>query len=491
MSIWSLNEKKRNIKKLNEDLYVDTLIIGAGITGMTSAYYLRNKKNICVVDANKIGHGVTLGTTAKINYFQQTIYQSIIKNSNYEKAKNYLNSQRDAISFLKDIIEKEKIKCDFEQVSSYVFANSKDEIDVLEKEVSFLRKNNILVKEANLPLKTKSYKAYYVDDTYIFHPLKYLNGIYNVVKDKVSIYENTKIIKYEKKKDFYYCYTENNVIKAKNIILACHYPFFLWPLLMPLKCSLEKSYMIVSKIPKYEKFTCINTNNPVFSCRFYKNKNDIYQISLAKSNDLSNLMNDAYYFKRVEDIFSLKKEDIILKYTNIDMMTPDNLPYIGNIKDNIYIGCGYNTWGMTNGVLASKIITDLVLNHKNKYEDVFNPNRFNKMNIIKLPSYVYNNLKAFVKTKINKNKDWYSKRVKFIKKNGKNIAIYKDEFEKLHVVYNKCPHMGCSLVFNEVEKTWDCPCHSSRFSLDGKCIKGPSNYDISYNEEFKNNDLIE
>ena len=160
-------------------------------------------------------------------------------------------------------------------------------------------------------------------------------------------------------------------------------------------------------------------------------------------------------------------------------MTTDRMPYIGKLKDNMYIACGYNTWGMTNGVLASKIISDLVMGIENKYTKLFNPMRFNLSNITSMPYILFSQTKSFLGTKLNKNKDWYN-RVKFYKKNGKNLATYKDKNGFNHTVYNKCPHLGCSLIFNEEEKTWDCPCHSSRFDIDGNCIKGPSNYDISY-----------
>ena len=141
MSIWNINLKKRNIKTLSSDKKVDILIIGGGMTGLNTAYFLRDKNDICVVDANLIGHGVTLGSTAKINYFQQTIYTQIINSTNYNNAVMYLNSQKEAISYIKDIIEKNKIDCDFKKVPSYVFANSEKEIQKLENEVYFLRKN--------------------------------------------------------------------------------------------------------------------------------------------------------------------------------------------------------------------------------------------------------------------------------------------------------------------------------------------------------------
>ena len=112
MSIWNINEKKRNIKELKNDKKVDILIIGAGMTGLTSAYYLKDNKKVCVVDANIIGHGVTMGSTAKINYFQQCIYTDIANSTNYNNAITYLKSQRDAICYIKNIIKGEKIDCD-------------------------------------------------------------------------------------------------------------------------------------------------------------------------------------------------------------------------------------------------------------------------------------------------------------------------------------------------------------------------------------------
>jgi len=484
MSIWNINEKERNVKKLDSDKKIDILIIGAGITGMTSAYFLKDK-DICVVDANRVGHGVTLNSTAKINYFQQTIYTDISTSTNYNNAVKYLKSQKEAINLIKNIIENENIDCDFKRAPSYVFASSYEELDVLEKEVKFLRRNNVEVIEKKLPIKANSVGAYYVNDTYIFNPIKYINKIYNILTHKkINIYEDSKITKIEKINNKYICYsTDDYKIIANKVILASHYPFFLIPFVMPLRCSIEKSYIVVSKVKKDKNFTCINTSNPIFSCRYYTDNDNIYQISLSKSHDITSNHNDLYFFDRVKEIFNLKDKDIVMEYTNVDIITPDHMPYIGEIKDNLYIGVGYNTWGMTNGVLAAKIISDDILGIGNEYKEVFKPNRINLQTILKLPIYIFNNAKSFIGSKLIKNKKWYSRRVKFYNEDGKCLASYKDEKGINHIVHNKCPHLGCSLIFNEVEKTWDCPCHSSRFDIDGKCIKGPSNYDISYNKK--------
>ena len=480
MSIWNKKEKIENVKVLNKDIETDILIIGAGITGMTTAYFLKDK-NITIVDANLIGHGVTLNTTAKINYFQERVYTKIKNMSGNDKAVKYLNSQIYAIKNIKEIIEKNSIECDFKQVTSFVFASKESEIEPLNKEIEFLKQNNIKVYEKKLNISIKNYKSYCVDDTYIFNPIKYLNGLKKILKN-INIYENTKIIKIEKQNNYYICHTDRYKIKTEKIVFATHYPYFLLPLMMPIKTEIEKSYVVVSKVKKDGEFTCISSSAPVYSCRFYNDGNYIYQISLAESHNTSIKQNDKEHFDNVKKIFKLKEKDIVMTYSNQDMMTPDHMPYIGEIKNNMYIGCGYNTWGMANSVLASKIISDLILEKENEYIEIFNPNRFNLANLVKLPIIMLSQIKSFFGPKLNKNKSWYSNRISFKSENGKSLAIYKDESGFKHVVHNKCPHLGCSLIFNEEEKTWDCPCHSSRFDINGKCIKGPSNYDISYKE---------
>ena len=125
MSIWSKDEKERKIITLDKNIEVDILIIGAGMTGLTTAYYLQNQPSICVVDAGLYGHGVTLNTTAKITYLQETIYTKIQSIADKEKAKKYLKSQRDAINYIKDIIENEHINCNFIKTPSYIFSSTK------------------------------------------------------------------------------------------------------------------------------------------------------------------------------------------------------------------------------------------------------------------------------------------------------------------------------------------------------------------------------
>lgn len=139
---------------------------------------------------------------------------------------------------------------------------------------------------------------------------------------------------------------------------------------------------------------------------------------------------------------------------------------------------------MTNGTIAGKLLSDLVLNQHNQYTELFSPNREITMEQIK-NFFIdgFTTASSFIDSKLNKNKDFYEN-VIFKNINNVECAIYIDENKQKHIVKNKCPHMGCSLIFNNEEKTWDCPCHGSRYDLDGNVIKGPSNQDI----KIKDND---
>jgi len=480
VSIWSDIKQDKICSRLEEDITTDVLIIGGGLTGLSTAYHLIDSNlKITLVEKNEVGQGVTSKTTGKLTYLQENVYSKLKSYHNQDIAKLYLNSQIDAIEIVKDIITKHNIECNFEKTKSFIFTHSQKE--KIEKEIEISKQLNIPLKETDkLPNGKNVLKAYYVEDTYVFHPIKYLYSLKNICLDNnISIYENTKIIKITKNDNYYECKTEKNKIKAKYIVLALHYPYFLIPFWMPLKSYIEKSYIQAFKTEKNYKFNAINISKPTISLRYHKDNQTNYEIYLRNSHNTSVKNNDKQNFEGL--LRNNKNPDYL--WSNKDIITNDRLPFIGAINEDktLLLGTGYNTWGMTNASIAGKILADIILKKENEYINLFNPLRsINKGKIINFPLILGSNALSFSKTKIKKQKYWYSDKVKFETRDGKNIAIYTDENKQQHIVYNLCPHLKCSLIFNETEKTWDCPCHGSRFDIDGKCIEGPSNYDITY-----------
>jgi len=476
-SIWQDYKFKNNFSTLNKNINVDVLIIGGGITGINTAYYLKETNlKVCLVEKNTLCSGITSKTTAKLTYLQENIYSTLSKYFNKDIAKKYFESQKYTIELVIKQIKENQINCNLEKNKSYLFD---DNIDKIDKEIEVLKDIGIDFTYTNiLPNNKIVNKGIYVSDTYVFHPLKYLDGLVNVIKEKIKIYEKTKIISIEKNNILYICKTNKNIIHAKKIIFACHYPYFLLPFLTPVKCYIEKSYIGAKKVNDNNKFNAINISKPIKSIRYYEDK-DIYEIFLTNSHNTcckENYKDNFKYF--INDTY-----DYV--WSNHDMITYDKLPFIGSINEDntMLIATGYNTWGMTNGSLAGKILSDIILERDNKYINLFNPKRcINLGKVINTPIILGSNFLSFSKSKLIKNKSWYNDNVRFEKRNGKDIAIYIDDAKKEHIVYNLCPHLKCGLLFNEVEQTWDCPCHGSRFTIDGKCITGPSNYDITYKE---------
>lgn len=154
-------------------------------------------------------------------------------------------------------------------------------------------------------------------------------------------------------------------------------------------------------------------------------------------------------------------------------------------NENIFIATGFNTWGMTNGWLSGKIISDIIMNKNNPYIDIFKPNRtINTKSFFKLIINSLGYLKVYTQTFIKKNYKFYHNKTKVIYENGKYIGVYTDQNRKKHKCNNLCPHLKCHLIFNYNEKTWDCSCHGSRFDIDGNIIASPSSIDIKKQELF-------
>lgn len=484
-SIWLEDVYPKKQKALNENIETDVLIIGGGITGITTAYALRNQGlSVCLVERNYIGSGVTSKTTGKLTYLQERIYTKLQNEYNYQTAKLYLQSQKKAIQLVKEIIQKEEFDCSLEKVTSYVFTDKETELQKLKKEYTLLKKMGVNVKEhQKLEIGLNSIYAISVEDTYVFHPLKYINNLKKICKKEgIQIYEDTTIQKIKRNNNLYICSGEKFSITAKQVVLACHYPYFIFPYLFPIKTSIETSYITASPVLEDAHTSYITSKNPTKSIRYY-NGDKKYCLYLSNSHKLGNHINKENQFDKT--IKEAKELYLSPKYvwSNEDIITYDHLPFIGEIKENLFIATGYNTWGMTNGTFAGFLLKDLILHIDNPYKDMFNPKRKNLLaKTISYPMNIFQNSKSYIQNKIKKQKKWYPQNLKFETINGKSIAIYSDE-QGIHKVYTNCPHMGCTLLFNEKEHTWDCPCHASKFDIDGKCIKGPSTKNITYKEK--------
>lgn len=486
-TIWKENIKPLlNNKKIKKQ--VDVLIIGGGIAGMTALYQLsETKKNILLIDKGRIGFGVSANTTGKITYLQDEIYEQIENMYHFEIAKKYLYAQLEAINFLKNVIKKEQIDCDFQRVDSYVFANKKEELSKVQYLKNFLTKCQIEVKEGTkIPLSVPCFQSLKITNSYVFHPVKYIYGLARICLSRgMQINENVRAYDIDKKENLYFVKTNLGIIQAKQVLVCTHYPFFVKPGWIPFKTHLESSYVLATKVKNPEKFSAITITKPISSFRYHSDVNH-YLIFASMSDLLTKCKSSTNNFNEAKYNFSLFcSNNPEYQWETHDVMTNDHLPFIGPVSKqnkNLLIATGFQKWGMTNGTLSGMILSDYVLEKNNQYANLFLPYRnfsFKRcMNTVKDGFEV---MKAMFCSLI-KNQE---KQVRIEYKNAKRIGIYTDEYGKEHCVSTLCPHMKCHLLFNEIELTWDCPCHGSRFDIDGNLIEGPSVFDIHENSDVK------
>lgn len=488
-SIWLKGIRDKKCNTLKNDIKTDILIIGGGITGLSSAYFLKDSGyDVTLVDSSRTCYGQSSNSTGKLTYLQGSIYEKISDIYDIDTASKYLSSQVDSIELIKDIIIENNIKCDFESNNSFVFTNKKGEFSRIEAIVKLLDYNNLKYKIFNsLPIKFPCINAIKVNDTAVFNPVKYMMGLKEIIKDNnIKIYEKTKIVKLERTDDGYIAFTDKYKIRTKKVVLACFYPFFLKPFFFPFKTKIKKGYLCAATIDKNRRFNSISEDDNIYSLRYHTDYKD-YIIYAGEERDLGSNMDNE---KNFDNLFWVMKtqlsENIKYYWFNYDIETSDHLPLIGYLeKDNpnLLIGTGYNSWGMTNGTIAGKIISDLIMQKENNYSTLFDPNR--EFNVNKLTSYLSYNLSNgyhYILSKINKKPSFYKESM--IKEiDGVQYGIYTDDNGNEFIVKSTCPHLGCGLVFNSIDKTWDCPCHGSRFDIKGRVVKGPSLYNISVDKK--------
>ncbi len=408
-----------------------------------------------------------------------------------EKAKQYLEANEEAIKNIQKIIEEEQIECEFQKKDAYVFTQKQDEIQKIKKEVEAVNKLGFpaeFVKDTELPINVLG--AIKFPNQAQFNPCKYAQGLVKGMPN-VEIYENTKVIDLKQSQNEYEVITENeNKIIAKYVILATHYPIINVPGYYFLKMYQSLSYVIAAETTKQElNGMYINSEIPTISLRTTTLENGKSLLIVAgmdhKTGEKKDLSN------KYEELIKIAKQidpecNVKYKWCTEDCISLDKIPYIGefsNLMPNVYVGTGYKKWGITSSNVAANIIVDKILGKENVYEDVFTSTRLKPIknheemgNMIKevVKSLVIEKLKIPQKTL----EDIEKENAKIIEIDNKKIGIYKDKKENLYAVKPVCSHLGCELSWNNLEKTWDCPCHGSRFTYEGKSIYDPSIHDL-------------
>lgn len=497
-SLWlDSNNKEMNFSSLSSNIDSDVCILGAGIFGLTCAYYLSNLGfKVTVLEKDGIGEKTTGHTTAKITSQHSLFYDYLITSYGKKFASDYLEANEKAIQNIKKIIDNENIKCDFEYQNSYVYTTQKSEVETIKKEVLAVESLGFpceFVTKVGLPFEIEG--AICFKNQAQFHPLKYLSGLCKSISSHDGkIYTNTVATNVEKDIDSTYIISTNNsTVRSKYVIVATHYPFINFPGMYFLKMYQSTSYIIAVDTKKtLFKGMYINDTNPIFSYRSvdYKGKELLLIGGGDHKTGQPSCYQDTYGILEQEAKKFYPDLEVLYRWNTRDCISLDKIPYIGQYSTtmpNVFVGTGFKKWGMTLSNVASNIVVDEICGKENKYAYIFRPSRLKPIkNKDEMKNMLVQSTNSLVLDKFKSANMSFDEiqndSGSIIEINREKIGIYKDPDGKIFAVKPICTHLGCLLSWNDVDKTWDCPCHGSRFNYDGRNLYDPA---------FKNLDVYD
>lgn len=442
-SIWKQQCTLEKRPSLQKDMQVQVVVIGAGLAGILTAYFLKKKGiEVLVLEANEIASGQTQNTTAKITSQHGLFYQKLIQKVGRDRAKAYALANEQAIYAYEQLIVDEKIECYFERKSAYLYSQDEKQIPKLQKEASVARSLGIDAhyiegKEiTELPFEVAG--AVIFKNQAQIHPLEFINHI----AANIPIYEKTKVLSVKN----HLVVTNKGKVKAKHIVFATHYPFVNIPGFFFLRQHQERSYVLALKKQKELQgmYYSIDTNG--LSLRSEGNT----LLLGGGSHRTGKHQKSGYVFLRemAKTYYPDATEEC--KWSAQDCMPHDEIPFIGRysmLRPYWYVATGFKKWGMTSAMVAAILISNHIAGISQIRKNPFSPQRL----LIRAAIVPF---------------------MKDIKES--TIGLCKGLFSgKAH----RCPHMGCRLEWNEDEESWDCPCHGSRFDCHGELLDNPAQID--------------
>jgi Rieske Fe-S protein len=418
---------------------------------------------------------------------------------NQQTINKIIATRNKAIDYIENTVNNLNIACGFSRRPLYIFTKESKNNQLLEKEVNILNQTNLDIKAANFfPLNFRVEKAFKLENQARFNPYLYIISIAEYLRaNGCELYENTPIIKIEDKQDGCIAYTNHTMIKAKKLIMATHIPkgFNLTQMI----AFPYRSYVVGLHFDnfKYPLAHCWDLDQSVSISTHNVFTKDADVMLIAGSHHKVGQPKYASYNEhyRVLEQYAMQYLAIPAfdyRWSAQHYISADLLPYIGlanRLSKNLYMATGYATDGLVYGTVAGLLLADLLQNIPNPAKKLFNSNRCKplataskviKENMNVTCQYLIDYLSCPKKTPFDKIQ---ANEATIIKANGKKCAAYRDENNQLHVVSAVCTHMKCIVHWNAAEKSWDCPCHGSRFGIDGHVIEGPALIPLKKMEE--------
>ncbi|MFY2556752.1 FAD-dependent oxidoreductase [Corallococcus terminator] len=479
----------RDFPALAGDLTVDVVVIGGGITGLTTAWLLKRAgKQVAVVEMNRILSGQTGQTTAHLTELLDTPYATLRRDFGEKGARMAASSSRAALEQVATLVEELSLDCDFQRVPAFRYAETVHEWHALEQEFSAARDAGLhvsLTHAVPLPFTVKG--ALRVEDQALFHPRKYLLGLVDqLIGEGCFLFETTRV---KEVHDGAPCrvVTDRGTITAGAVVEATHSP--LNRVLLQTKLAAYRSYAVAGPLDgPLEPAQYYDSREPYHYIRTQSVDGRAYVIVGGEDHKVGAEEDTGQRYASLE-AYALKHfpvTQLTYRWSGQVIESADGLPYIGRnaASRNVYVATGFSGTGMTFGTLAGMLISDLILGRQNPHAALYDATRVKPLAGAK--DFIQENAETafrFIADRLAKPEGRHLSEVapgeaKILEVDGQKVAVYREADGTSHAVSPVCTHLGCHVHWNGAERSWDCPCHGGRFSPTGKVLNGPAVKDL-------------
>ena len=491
-SLWSTTSWLPRFPPLEDDIAVDVAIVGAGITGVSVAHVLAGEgKRVALLELGRIGQGTTGHTTAKLTVGQSLLYARLRSAHGPEAARLYAESNQDAIAQMRELASRAGIDCEWEQASNYVYTESSGRLGALDDELAAMRDAGIAAERTrwtDLPFQVAG--AIRVDDQAQFHPLKYLAGLVSGLGDvEGHVFEATRATGVRSAEACVVETTGGGRVRADHVVIATQLPFLDRGLFFA-RAHPQRSYAVAGEVDHATApmGMYISIEEPTRSIRSAPGSGQRRHVIVGGESQRPGEGGERPYLALEAFLQEHFGADSELRWSAHDYMPADGLPYIGRLRrrdPRLYVATGFAKWGLTKATIAARIIADAVLGRANPWAKLYDAGRLTPRA----------SAKALARENANVTRRFVGDRLRprpgeeelerlapgegtVVRIGGSHLAVYRDGLGVRHVHSARCPHLGCIVDWNDADRTWECPCHGSRFTAEGELVQGPATQDL-------------